>query len=60
MGLSNQKMATEIVLDVSNNFYCTTVQGVKWIGDHRVKSQTPGIMTRLPMKAAVTGPGLPV
>jgi hypothetical protein len=46
-------------LDFANNFDRLTVQGMKRIGDNRVKSQIPGIMTLLPMKAAVIGHASP-
>jgi hypothetical protein len=59
MGLPDQKMKAKIVLDRSDNIHRLPKQRVKRIGDQRVKSQTPGIMTLLPMAAVRHGPPSP-
>jgi len=59
VGLPDQKMKANIVLDRSDNIHCLPKQRVKRIVDHRIKSRNPGIMTLLPMKAAGTGPASP-
>jgi hypothetical protein len=55
MLLADQKMTTKVVLNRSCNFYCSAAKRVKRIGDNRVKTQTPGIMTLLPTRAASLG-----
>jgi len=55
MGLPDQKMTTKIVLDRPDNLHRLPTQRVKRIGDHRVISQTPGIVTLLPTRAARPG-----
>jgi hypothetical protein len=59
MRLSDQKMTTKVVLDVTDNVYSTTAEGVKRIRYYRVKSQNPGTMTRLPTRAGRIGPATP-
>jgi hypothetical protein len=49
-------MKAKIVLDRSDNIHRLPKQRVKRIGDQRVKSQTPGIMTLLPTPELKTGP----
>ena len=55
MGLADQKMTAKIMLDRPDNFNRMAAKGVKRVGNHRVKSQTPGIMSLLPMKVAAVG-----
>jgi hypothetical protein len=59
MQLSDQKVAAKVVLDRSDNFHCLATKRVKRVCDNRVKTQTPGIMTLLPTRAAGTGPASP-
>jgi hypothetical protein len=59
MILADQKMTTKVVLNRSCNFNCLAAKRVKRIGDNRVKTQTPGIMTLLTMRAGVLGRASP-
>ncbi len=58
MQLTDQKVAAKVVLDRSDNFHCLATKRVKRVRDNRVKTQNPGIMTLLPMRAPLGG-GLP-
>jgi hypothetical protein len=59
MQLTDKKVAAKVVLDRSDHFHCLATKRVKRVCDNRVKTQTPGIMTLLPMRVAPLGGGLP-
>lgn len=59
MQLTDKKVAAKVVLDRSDHFHCLATKRVKRVCDNRVKTQTPGIMTLLPMAAAAQCAKLP-